>query len=343
MRRHIAVVIVIHQPSSEIFNQFHNAYILSKVGKCVFYGSPMQLQQQLVDYEYITSGSPNMNPADIIITIASSVSKDDNKTGTDVTTDVTSDVEAANGLCATVKTAQSTKADCKRMTEKLEEMWLTSPFAHLGREIQDQGLCSYSANFRFYALWILLKRGCVTSLWRQKQLIFIRLTLHIVVVAVLTALYNRELGKDDGCIHDDMQLHDRNSSCSSNADSVASQNIRFQFFSLLFLMFAAMMPTVLTFSAEIKVCFCAFFDVIAWLSQIFIIFNYSSSLMNTETDGTVHLAATFQRLLWKFLSKFYFHFATFIFCIGTVNNPEWTIGTVDFSALCLGDMRTSLV
>lgn len=262
MRRHIAVVIVIHQPSSEIFNQFHNAYILSKVGKCVFHGSPMQLQQQLVDYEYITSGTPHMNPADIIITIASSVSKHDSKTGTAVTTDV----EAANGLCGMVKNAQNTKKDCENMTEKLEEVWSTSPFAHLGREIQNQGLCSYSASFRFYALWILLKRACVTSLWRQKQLIFIRLTLHVVVVAVLAALYNRELGKDDGCIPFDIELDDRNTSCSTSEDSVASQNIRFQFFSLLFLMFAAMMPTVLTFSAEIKVC--TFFYVIVCLRQI---------------------------------------------------------------------------
>lgn len=255
MRRHMAVVIVIHQPSSEIFNQFHNAYILSKVGKCVFYGSPMQLQQQLVGYEYITSDSPILNPADLIITIASSVSKDDNETGTDVNTDVEA---TTGGLCGTVKTVQNMKIDCKHMTEKLEEMWLMSPFAHLGQEIQNQGLCSYSAGFRFYALWILLKRACVTSLWRQKQLIFIRLALHAVVVAVLTALYNRELGSDDGCTPVDIELNERNSSCSTSEDSNASQNIKFQFFSLLFLMFAAMMPTVLTFSAEIKVCFCAF-------------------------------------------------------------------------------------
>lgn len=240
----IAVVTVIHQPSFEIFAQFHNVYVLSKIGSCVFHGSPGLLQRHLLQYNYSTS---NTNPADTIISIASSVNKEDN----DILDPRLIDVEAGNASHHTVD-----ETDCEKMTKNVLNNWNRSPYVNSGIVIQDQGLCSFSTEFKLYGLYVLLKRTCITSLLRQKQLIFIRLALHVIVAGVLAALYNRELGVESGCYA--IGIDPRNCSCVESEEkmrheSIPGQNVKFQFFSLLFLMFAALMPTVLTFPTEIKV------------------------------------------------------------------------------------------
>jgi len=161
------------------------------------------------------------------MTIASSVSKDD-------TPDTNVDVEACNNFIrtATVKSAQETKTDCENMTKSLAENWHTTPMAGRGREIQGQGLCTFSVDFRLYTLWVLFKRACVTSIWRKKQLIFIRMALHVVVVLILVALYNRPLGTDKGCLSAERPLN-----CSiynqTYIESIPKHNGKFLFFSLL--------------------------------------------------------------------------------------------------------------
>lgn len=243
----IAVVTVIHQPSFEIFSQYHHVYILSKVGKCVFSGTPKCLEECLIDYNYESS---NSNPADIIISIASCVSEED-----DEVIDAPNDVEGGRFHSGSVKSTTEMKQDCEEMMKNFAENWTRNAYAKTGENIQTHGLSSSGAEFKLYCLWVLLKRTSLTSLLRQKRLIFIRLALHLVVEIVLAVLYNRDIGKVADCY---MPGFNRN--CSTEVDlrteSVPNQNVKFQFFTLLFLMFAALMPlmpTVLTFPAEIKV------------------------------------------------------------------------------------------
>lgn len=179
----IAVVTVIHQPSFEIFSQYHNVYILSKVGKCIFSGSPKLLQEHLKNYEYQHT---NSNPADIIISIASSVSKEDDE----VVDRIEVDVEGGTEFTGTIKKVEEMKKDCETMTLELFQNWPQNAYANSGKDIQ-HGLKS-CAKFKLYSLWVLLKRTSITSLFRQKRLIVIRLALHLVVAVVLAALYNRK-------------------------------------------------------------------------------------------------------------------------------------------------------
>lgn len=247
----IAVVTVIHQPSFEIFSQFHNVYVLSKAGSCVFQGSPQYLQEQLILYGYVT---PNSNPADTIISIASSLSKDDDEAFEPITVDI--EAENFPVHSPTIKTPEDMKADCKKMAEEVTENWRKSPYPNSGIEIQKYGLCSYNTKFKFYILFILCMRTFKTSILRKKRSIFIRFTLHVVVAVILAMLYDQNLGVESGCYTNTTEFE--NCSCSQSLESmryesIPSQNVTFQFFSLLFLMFAALMPTVLTFSEEIKV------------------------------------------------------------------------------------------
>ncbi|XP_037034877.1 ATP-binding cassette sub-family G member 4-like [Bradysia coprophila] len=241
----IAVVTVIHQPNFEIFSQFHNVYILSNVGRCIFTGSPKTLQERLTAYNYQIS---NSNPADVIIFVASCISEEDEE---DLVEPMHASVEEIS-----YKKLEDAQRDCEEMIKQVAEDWPKNLLTLSGIEIEKYGLCTSPESFRMHTLWVLMKRTFITSLLRQKRLILIRLALHLLVAVVLAALYNRSLGKTGDCY---VVVHNSTSLCKSEniehnlrKESDPGQNVKFQFFSLLFLMFAALMPTVLTFPVEIK-------------------------------------------------------------------------------------------
>lgn len=205
------------------------------------------LQDQLQNYQYEFCSS---NPADVIISIASCVSKEDENDKIEESINV--DVEVGIGGIDIVKRTEEMRKHCEDMMNNEAECWIGDCYANTGQDIQMDGLCSSGTDFKFYSLFVLFKRTCVTSLLRQKRLIFIRLALHVVVAIVLTLLYNREIGEASDCYNNAV------TSCvyieeELGRESLPEENVKFQFFSVLFLIFAALMPTVLTFPAEIKV------------------------------------------------------------------------------------------
>lgn len=218
------------------------------MGRCIFSGSPKALQEQLTEYNYQLT---NSNPADVIIFIASCISEDHED-------DLVEPMQEGDEEIS-YKKLDEAKRDCEEMIKQVAEDWPKNLLTVSGIEIDKYGLCTSPPSIRMYTLWVLMKRTFITSLLRQKRLILIRFTLHLLVAVVLAALYNRSLGQADDCYTPLVKSRRRGKCPVENIEhrlrneSVPTQNVKFQFFSLLFLMFAALMPTVLAFPVEIKV------------------------------------------------------------------------------------------
>jgi hypothetical protein len=115
-----------------MLSYFNKAYIISKVGNCVFSGSPSDLSQHLKNYSYQNRcqkhlpATPcdcvvNHNPADSIIKIASSVShpKDKNVNGcwcqdqdVSIQVETPTEDEEERGECREI---------CQQMTENVKK------------------------------------------------------------------------------------------------------------------------------------------------------------------------------------------------------------------------------
>src|SRR2546427_826583 len=64
----MSIVVTIHQPSFKILQLFHQLYVLSKGGKCIFFGAPQELPKYLKHYGIFYS--EGHNPGDILMDVA---------------------------------------------------------------------------------------------------------------------------------------------------------------------------------------------------------------------------------------------------------------------------------
>ena len=65
----IAVILTIHQPNSDVFQQFNHVYVVAQGGKCIYEGSPAQIES-VINRIGIRLPSSYYNPATIIVEIA---------------------------------------------------------------------------------------------------------------------------------------------------------------------------------------------------------------------------------------------------------------------------------
>lgn len=154
---------------------------------------------------------------------------------------------------------------CQRMIDRTKHFYRKLPADDCKRTYSYQGLIcrttwSWQSYLSLYGCCTLLKRT-----WRLRMVmgikgLILRLFVYLLVVATTTSLYERNLGKDDGCIilNQPGIIDPKNCTCFETVEeiryeSAVTSNIKLIFFFLLFLSLESLLNVALTFPTEFKV------------------------------------------------------------------------------------------
>lgn len=216
------VVCTIHQPSARVFNLFDHIYIISYNGYCIYEGTP----QHMLDYlSNVGLVCPQFhNPADFIAEVASGEYGHD---------------------------------EVQRLIEVKERNDLRLPDDQVG---SDLSLAQYSSQIHyptFLHIWILLQRT-TKQILRDPMLNWLRLFSHVITAIFIGLLYGTEVGEPALCPPLESPLNDLERfseyRAKYQADLITStENLAFIFFTLMFTLFGAMMPIIMTFPANLNV------------------------------------------------------------------------------------------
>ncbi|KAI1307578.1 ATP-binding cassette sub-family G member 1 [Halotydeus destructor] len=264
-RSGIAIVATIHQPSYKILELFDQLYILSRRGKAIYQGRPQYLRPHLLRYSL---GCPDgHNPADVIIELASTITRKESDKEEVIGHAVLPVVAVIGRASSKVRREMSPivvppSSEVQRIEtlEKVAEIECEEKVSAIYHEYlhEVRKLCSQQVARSFLHIWFLFKRCLVNSVLREPRWLIIRIILHLLVAIILSFLYDGAIGQEAACLDTTTPEYDCRCSPQLTLDGLrksktSSKNVSFLFFNLLFLMFAAIMPTILTFPAEMKV------------------------------------------------------------------------------------------
>jgi len=218
----IAIVSTIHQPSARVFGMFHKIYFLSIHGQCIYEGQPAQI------LDYCASVGLNCptfhNPADYATEIAS----------------------GDYGMDYNYKLQELT---CKNFENESMIALECENYQPIRKKIEQ------NTKFPIFHHTRVIFHRTMLSIIRNPVLFTLRLVSHIIVALFIGFLYGNKIGNAGGC---PPPSNDLNSFISIQnelyKDLVStSENIANFFFANMFVMFGALMPTVLTFPMEMNV------------------------------------------------------------------------------------------
>ncbi|NWZ85674.1 ABCG4 protein, partial [Poecile atricapillus] len=225
------IICTIHQPSAKLFEMFDKLYILSQ-GQCIFKGVVTNLIPYL---KGLGLHCPTYhNPADFIIEVASGEYGDLNpvlfravQNGMCTMAEKKSSPDKADSSCPTCGTVSGAQGSllCQQGPRAVNPTPVPVVLQDVDHIESHTFATSTSTQF-----CILFKRTFICIL-RDTVLTHLRFMSHICIGVLIGLLY-LHIGNDAGKVFN---------------------NTGFLFFSMLFLMFAALMPTILTFPQEMTV------------------------------------------------------------------------------------------
>ncbi|CBY32575.1 unnamed protein product [Oikopleura dioica] len=218
------IICTIHQPSARLFEMFDKLYILGS-GQSIYNGTVKGLVPFLNSHNL---RCPKFhNPADYVIEVASGEFGD-------VTDTLIASVK--QGACEDFQTDEGIMKSAPDIYEQLVDSVLdSSPAEPVALEYSSSTSTDDDENFSFNTssltqFWILLKRSFL-CIMRDQMLTQLRFISHVLIGLAIGVLYN-DIG---------------------NNAYYTQQNVSMIFLVTLFLLFSALMPTVLTFPMEMQV------------------------------------------------------------------------------------------
>ncbi|XP_015787125.1 ATP-binding cassette sub-family G member 1-like [Tetranychus urticae] len=323
-----AIICSIHQPSARVLNIFHQVYVLSSDGRCLYQGSPTTLLNHLSRHDLTC---PQFhNPADFIIEIASG----------------DYGLEPINKLALYESTKQMTIINDEK-TMYLSCRKLIVPGSRGDQDMMNDeidsmegglGMINGATNEKrvkvtrvvdkmksrkfpvFSHFMILLTRTYLTTI-RDPKLTWFRIGQAIFIGLLMSYLYDHPIGEADGCLSLSPNSTDIN--LDVGAVLAATQdNVAFIFFITLFTVMACMMPTVLTFPAEVAVHIQERNN--GWYSC----WTYYWTKIIADTPYQIVITTLFCSIVYPMTGQIWdeWRFALFIFISILVSNIAQTVG-----------------
>ena len=201
---------------------FDKLYVLSKGGHCVYSGRPQQLSQHL--NECGIEFSESQLPIEVLLKYSCNEFNDTN-------------VELMVGK------TKITEKDLIASRSSDETLLYMDGIRHVSK--------------RFYIrdLWLLLKRGVTYNLRFYWKIILFQFCIYIIFGLMLRVLYNPNIGYPSGCISfdDDFKNTCTKTEAKLEEEERMTTNLKFNFYTMICVVFFTISATVLSFAMDIKV------------------------------------------------------------------------------------------
>jgi len=217
-KHNMAILTSIHQPNSDILMMFDQLYVLSKGGLCVYSGPPQTLKSHLNQCEIICR--EYQFPIEVLLNISTNGINDQQ----------------------VIQLAEKTSKDNQNVLVKCLKETKLSP----------EGIRVKSKNFKLIDLWYLLMRTMTKTYISQWKTSVTQILFYVLFPLIITRVFNSDIGIPDGCYN---FLLNPNTSCHRQLedDSILDQNIKFHFFTSVFMIFIHLTITTMTFPSEVKI------------------------------------------------------------------------------------------
>ncbi|XP_074600694.1 ATP-binding cassette sub-family G member 1-like [Brevipalpus obovatus] len=258
------IVISIHQPSSDLLNLFHNVYVIGAGGRCIYNGPTDKLVGHLADKGLCCP--LYYNPAEFIIQVASG---------------------AFGEKMLTILAESSAHHQHHRHSHTPSDRYHEDQCDRIDvKKLFEQ--TNSKRHPTFHHIWLLLQRSWKISI-RQPMMTWLRLSQYLLVGLILSFLHSYKIGELDGCYTDVIQGATSFSASENYGQLLAriNDNTATIYFALMFLVGAAIVPTVLTFPTEVTVMVNERHN--GWYSN----FSYFFAKMTAELPLTMALPLMF--------------------------------------------------